>query len=254
MKSETKINLNPDQKAICLKSLKDLFLATKQLHDWVLEDNLTVEMSGILPSLIENHFSDIAKHLDYQSVLAKEKEERHQQIRKANGRIRVLERQLGEGKPIDGLKEQLQVLADTVSKWWDEFGFRHIQDEKFSEYGTYSGRFCFMMDHFSSYSDTPVTDQKAIKSRLQQRVDEGYDIVFDKNGRNPQLLDNDNNRKRLASLITSRFPSALIVRTRNFHAEESGIFTFRDIEVYIYELRDIPKTEITEAGEVPNEN
>lgn len=244
MNQEQLIELTPDQKAVCLKTTKDMFFAVKQLHEWIEKDSLSKEMSGILPSLIESHFSDLSKLLNYESVLTKEKEERHLQIRKANERIRELENQLGEGKPIDGLKEQLKYLADIVSKWWNKYGFHHVSDEEFTEYGQYKARFCFMLDHISMFSDTPETDKKNKKDRLKELSDEGWDIVYDDNGRSPELLDNDNNRKRLIKLIEGRFPSAKVVRTRNHYSNKNGDYKFRDIEVYIYNLRDIVEGQV----------
>lgn len=244
MSQEQLLELTTDQKAVFLKTTKDMFFAVRQLHEWVEKDSLSKEMSGIIPSLIEGHFSDIAKQLGYESVLAKEKEERHLQIRNANQRIRELEKQLGEGKPIDGLKEQLKHLADIVSNWWNEYGFHHVSDEEFTEYGQYKARFCFMLDHISMFSDTPVTDKKNNKDRLKQLSDEGWDIVYEKNGRSPELLDNDNNRKRLIELIEGRFPSAKVVRTRNHYSYKNGEYKFRDVEVYIYDLRDIVEGQV----------
>lgn len=241
MENEAKVVLNPDQKAVALQSTKELFFAAKQLHDWISQDNLSQEMARILPNLIEGHFTDISKHLNYESVLAKEKEERHQRIREANGRIRELERQLGESKPIDGLKEQLQFLASTVSKWWNKYGFYHVSDEIFTEYGHYKARFCFMLDHLYTFSDTPETDKKNRKQRIQELIEEGWDIVYEEGGRSPKLAENDNNRSRLVRLIKSRFPSAKIVRTRNWCTEDENVFVYRDIEVYIYNLHDIPE-------------
>ncbi|MNW46374.1 hypothetical protein D3C74_236660 [compost metagenome] len=239
MENEAKVIFNPDQKAVALKTLKDMFFAAKQLHDWINEDKLTQEMAGILPHLIEGHFSDISKQLNYESVLTKEKEERHQRIREANGRIRELERQLGEGKPIDGLKEQLQFLASTVSNWWNEYGFHHVSDVMFTEYGLYKARFCFMLDHLYTFSETPETDKRNRKQRIQELIEEGWDIFFEEGGRSPKLEDNDNNRSRLSKLIQSRFPSAKIVRTRNWCTDDEEVFVYRDIEVYIYDLHDI---------------
>ncbi|WP_028592426.1 hypothetical protein [Paenibacillus massiliensis] len=241
MENEAKVVLNPDQKAVVLKTTKDLFFAAKQLHDWISEDNLTQEMAGILPNLIEGHFTDISKQLNYESVLTKEKEERHQRLRDANGRIRELESQLGESKPINGLKEQLQFLASTVSNWWNQYGFHHVSDEIFTEYGHYKAHFCFMLDHLYTFSDTPETDKRDRKQRIQELTEEGWDIVYEEGGRSPKLVENDNNRSRLVRLIKSRFPSAKIVRTRNWCTDNENVFIYRDIEVYIYDLHEIPQ-------------
>ncbi|MBY9079536.1 hypothetical protein KIH86_03820 [Paenibacillus sp. HN-1] len=247
MTEGVKVVLNPDQKAVALKTMKDMLFAVKQLHDWISEDGLTEEMAGILPSLIESHFVDIAKQLNYESVLTKEKEERHQQIREANTRIRELEKQLGESKPIGGLKEQLRFLASTVSDWWNKYGFHHVSEESFTEYGHYTAKFCFMLDHISMFSDTPETDKRTWRERIQELIAEGWDIIFTDGKRSPQLVDNDNNRSRLVNLIQSRFPSAKIIRTRNWRTDDEKVFIYRDIEVYIYDLRDIPEPEMMGA-------
>ncbi|MDH6427241.1 MULTISPECIES: hypothetical protein [unclassified Paenibacillus] len=234
------VTFNQDEKAVVLKSTKDLFFAAKQLHEWISGNNLSQEMAGILPSLIESHFGDIAKQLGYESVLTKEKEERHREIRRSNERIRELEKQMGESRPVDGLKEQIHYLTSIVSKWWKEHGFRHVSDAGFTDYGIYKAKFCFLLGYMGSmFSQTPETDKAQHKSRLQQLHEEGWDIGFDTHGNDPHLIDNDNNRKRLIELIESRFPSAEVVRTRNHYSNRRGHYEFRDIEVYIRDLHDI---------------
>ncbi|AKG36114.1 hypothetical protein [Paenibacillus durus] len=248
MTHEANVTFTADDKAVVLKSTKDLFFAAKQLHEWISTDDLSQEMAGILPSLIESHFGEIAKQLGYESVLTKEKEERHREIRKANERIRELENQMGEARPVDGLKEQITHLTSIVSDWWREYGFRHVSDAGLTQYGFYKAKFCFMLEYMgSTFSDTPVTDKAQHKSRLEQLQEEGWNIGFDKRGNEPHLIDNDNNRTKLIKLIESRFPSAKIVRTRNHYSDRRGHYEFRDIEVYIYDLHDIPvKTEVEE--------
>jgi hypothetical protein len=242
--NNSKVVLNQDEKEVLLKELKDLYFATKQLYNWISEDNLTAEMKGLLPHLIEGHFKDVAKILNYESNLTKEVEERYLQIRKANDRIRSLELKLAQNKPLDGLPEQLTYLARIVTKWWNQYGFHHVSDHCFTEYGYYTAKFCFMLDHITMFSDTPATDRKSKKERLKELEDQGYQIVYDDSGRQPELLDNDNNRQKLIELIERCFPSAIIARTRNHYSDKRGVYTFRDIEVYIYDLTDITNKEI----------
>ncbi|ALP38006.1 hypothetical protein ASL14_19240 [Paenibacillus sp. IHB B 3084] len=241
MENEAKVILNPDQKAVALKSTKDLFFAVKQLHDWIAQDELTKEMAGILPNLIESHFTDVANKLDYNSKLIEEKEKRHQEIRRANTRIRELEKQLGEQKPVDGLSEQLEHLSRIISDWWDEHGFHHVSEPRFTSSGIFIAKFSFMLEYLNRYSDTPETDKQNRKQRIHELIEEGWDIISEDGGRSPKLVDNDNNRSRLVRLIKSRFPSAKIVRTRNWCTDDEDRFVYRDIEVYIYNLHDIPK-------------
>ncbi|MNN30447.1 hypothetical protein D3C81_1440960 [compost metagenome] len=97
------------------------------------------------------------------------------------------------------------------------------------------------------FSDTPETDNRTWRERIQELIAEGWDIIFTDGKRSPQLVDNDNNRSRLVNLIQSRFPSAKIIRTRNWRTDDEKVFIYRDIEVYIYDLRDIPEPEMMGA-------
>lgn len=241
MENEAKVVLNPDQKAVALKTLQDMLLAVKQLHEWIGGDELTKEMAGILPSLIESHFSEVAKVMDYSSKLTNEKEERHQEIRRANARIHELEKQLGEQRSVDGLSEQLEHLGRIISDWWDEHGFYHVSEASFTRSGIFTAKFSFMLEYLNSYSRTPETDKRNRKQRLKELEEEGWDIVYEEGGRSPKLVENDNNRSRLVRLIKSRFPSAKIVRSRNWCTDDENVFVYRDIEVYIYKLHDIPQ-------------
>jgi len=125
---DKKFNFDDNKKVVLLKSLKDLTYASSQLNEWVKNDVLSIEMATTLPSLIESHFVDIAKQLNYESHLTKEKEARHVEIRKANETIRELKEKLGSQKPIDGLAEQLKYLYETVREWWNKEGFNHISE------------------------------------------------------------------------------------------------------------------------------
>lgn len=241
MSNQEIVILNEDQKAVALKTTKDLFFAAKELHDRIGRDGLTNEMAGVLPSLIEGYFVELASQLDYGSKLAKDVEERHQTIREKNIRIRDLEKQLAENKPIDGLSEQLYQLYQHVSDWWNTHGFHHVSEPGFTSSGIFTGKFAFMLDHLGRMSRKPVTEKRNYKERIQDLINEGWEIIFDQNGRSPQLVDNENNRARLINLIKGRFPSAKIIKTRNWPSEDNeNVFIYRNVEVYIYDLRDIP--------------
>lgn len=241
MENGANIIFNPDQKAVALKTMKEMLFAVKQLHDWISTDELTQEMAGVLPSLMESHFADISKLLSYDSTLLKEKEERHERIRQANNRIRELEKQLGEQKPVDGLAEQLECLTRIISDWWNRHGFHHVSEAHFTRAGFLNVKFSFMLEYLSSYSQTPETDRRSRKERIAELEEAGWTIHHEEGGRSPKLVDNDNNRTRLIKLIQSRFPSAKIVRMRNWSSDVEGLFTFRDVEAYIYDLHDIPE-------------
>ncbi|SEL29862.1 hypothetical protein [Paenibacillus sp. OK003] len=64
------------------------------------------------------------------------------------------------------------------------------------------------------------------------------------------MVDNDNNRSKLVKLITSRLPSAKIFKTKDCCTDDESVVVYRDIEIYIYDVLDIPllSVERTEAG------
>lgn len=241
MKDE-KVSLSEDQKSVLLKSTKDLYFAAQQLHQWVEKGGLTKEMGGILPSLIESHFVDIAKNLDYASHLTKEKEERHAKIRNANQRIRELEEKIGSSKPVDGLKEQLQHMRDTVYQWWGQEGFVHLSEDSFTPYGGFRATFSFMLDHRNGrYSDTPETDKRNRGEHIEHLRNLGFlfhDAAKDRYEK-LSLLHVPENVTLLQKLLTERFPSAEIHTVRNHADRNSSEFIIRDFEATIYDLSDI---------------
>lgn len=236
------VRLNEDEKAVLLKALKDLHHANGQLYGWVERDELTEDMSKILPSLIESHFSEIAKVVDYESHLLAEKEKRHEAIRNANMRIRELEEKLGSNKPVDGIKEQLHHLWKTVQSWWNTEGFHHVSEECFYPYGGLKVEFHFMLDHYRSYSKTPETDKRNKNEHIQFLRDKGFEFADFERDRSEKLhlIDNPHNRKLLTSMLRGRFPSIEIHKWGN-HSSRSNPDTFLiwNIDASIVNLGDI---------------
>lgn len=241
---ENKVVLNDDHKAVLLKTLKDLHFANAQLHEWVSKDELTEEMSTTLPSLIESYFSEVAKVLNYESHLQAEKEQRYQEIRKANQTIRELKEKLGSNKPVDGLAEQLQYLNHTVNDWWKKEGFNHVGDEVFYPYGGFRGRFCFMLDsrYFHSTSETPASDERDTKEHIHHLREIGFEFADFEEGRSEKLrlIDNQTNRVLLTKMLKDRFPSIEITSFDNRRSYSNrDIFVIRHVDAIIRNLADI---------------
>lgn len=241
MNNETCIELTEDDKAVVLKATKDLHFANAQLHEWLENDMLTADMSTILPANIESHFSIIAKKLDYESHLLKEKEERHLMIREANQEIRNLKEKLGSDKPVDGLPELMQHLTNKVKKWWKTEGFSYVGDQVFHPYGGLHIRLGFMLDSYF-ISDAPVTDGQTKKLHVEHLRDIGFEFAdFEKgNGEKLKLIDNPTNRTLLLTMLQERFPSLEIHSFENQSSyADKNIFVIRDIKAAIYDLADI---------------
>jgi hypothetical protein len=229
------VTLNADDKAVCLKSLRDLFYATKQIYDWIKEDTLTVEMKETLLNLVEHHTADTAKVLGYDSESEKKIKERYAEIRQANQRIHELKRKLAENTPTDGLPELLYSLRMAVNDWWHKQGFNLVTDENFGIFG-FKGRFCLDIRSLSFMTRKPVTEKQNKKNRLEQMIAEGYE--FEIEDRDYVLLDTPGNRERITALLKSKFPSLDISKWGNWCLHKKEGFQLRDCECYIRNLSE----------------
>lgn len=239
---EKTVQFNQDDKAVLLKALKDIHHANSQLYGWVERDELTEDMSKVLPSLIESNFSDVAKVVNYESHLLAEEEKRHEKIRSANIKIRELEEKLGSDKPIDGLKEQLSHLSETVRSWWRTEGFHHVSDDCFYPYGGLQVGFHFMLDHYRSYSDTPETDKRNKNEHIQLLRDKGFEFADFGEDRSEKLslIDNPHNRSLLTAMLRERFPSIQIRKWENrSRHNDPDVFLIWNIDASIVDLGDI---------------
>ncbi|MDX5808570.1 hypothetical protein [Bacillus cereus group sp. BfR-BA-02730] len=229
-KQKELVALNEDDKAIALKGLEDLYFSAKQMHEWLSKDKLTEEAKGLFISLSESYISDVAKATNYESDLAKERERRSADLRNANLRIRELKQQMAEMKPIDGLKEQLHSLTNTIKDWWRELGFNYISEMTFTDYGGLNVKFAFSLNRRSRRKKEAV-------DKIQQLRDKGF--VLMKEGNELQLADNDTNKKLLINLLEERFPSIQIERIEAFFERDNQLSYIESVKAYIGELHEI---------------
>lgn len=238
--SKEPLVLTEDEKAVSIKALKDIRFAAATLEEWIKGGVAEQGQADTIMSLLESYHGELVKPLKYDSHLAKEREERYADIRRANQEIHRLKEQIGSSKPIDGLADQLRYLHDTVSQWWREHGFNHVSDEQFGPY-SYRARFCFQLDTLSLYDgDNPVTGKKRREDRIKKFEEHGFVFIYDKHGEHPKLAGTNKNLELLTELITDRFPSAGIHNVQFWLDRDNGNPYFRDIEVFIRDYADIP--------------
>ncbi|MCU5282345.1 hypothetical protein OCA22_28760 [Bacillus cereus] len=232
--------LNEDDKAIALKGLKDLCFSAHQMHEWLSQNKLTEEAKGLFISLSERCITDVAKATNYESNLAKERERRSTDLRNANLRIRELEQQMANMKPIDGLKEQLCLLANTIKNWWRELGFNHITAISFTDYGGLEIKFAFSLNQRSIlFRRKTVSDKKDAVDKIQVLRNKGF--IFMNESNELQLVDNDTNKKLLISLLEERFPSIQIDRIEASFERDNQESYIKSVTAYIGVLQEVLK-------------
>lgn|GEM_PF-1668084 len=244
-----KVALTPDQKAVAIKVAKNLVHGASYIYEMVETDTLTVEMRDNMCSLLDHYTKEICEPLGYASAAAQRIEEKHSEIRKLNGKIHELERQLGEAAPIDTVPKLLQNLKDVVDEWWKKAGMGYIFDFQYNPYGSVNLKFSFSFDHILSMSSTPVSDKKTKVDKRNDIEKQGYIFVVDE--REYRLMDCDTNRILLQNLLTERFPSITIYYWENRHVHKCSEFALWGIKAVIRDIKDLMA--VNGGGKTPNE-
>lgn len=250
IKKDILVSLGEDDKAVALKELQELYHAAAEAHNELKNNELTEEMKDCLLSLVESHTAEASKVLGYDSHAGRNIEERYREIRQANQKIHELEKQLVEKTPVTGLKELLYAMHSALYRWWTKQGFNLVTDDEFGVYG-YKGRFCLHTDRISFMARRPVTEEKQIKSRLEQMIDAGFE--FEQEDREYVLLDTQGNRDRIKAIIKAKLPSAEIVKWNNHIIHKKENFRLWDFEVYIRDLSEL-KVLTDEMNQIPDDD
>ncbi|MBP1308981.1 hypothetical protein JOD82_002001 [Paenibacillus sp. 1182] len=233
------VRLNTDQKEVLLKDLKSLIQSAHQMANLVQQNELDYGVAHQITALIEFNHTDIAKMVDYESYVTKEREERYVEICEVNKRNHELEQKIASLKPIDGLKEQLCQLSDVVSEWWKTDGFHYVKDFRFYSSGCAGMTFCFMMKYGYSTRQSPMSERLNQKAYIDKLKNDGYEIE-DIEGHGLKVLDTPNNRSLLRSLLIARFPS---IRMNSFRNQAVGknddTYILTGIDATIFDLSDI---------------
>lgn len=246
MSNNERIQLNQDDKEVCVKTLKDTYFAVKQLHDLVVADKLNEQMKETVPQLIEYHMANVSKILGFDSVSAKKVEEKHAEIRKANEKIRELEQKIASDNPIEGLKEQLENLSKLFQRWWRTDGFGYVKEMRFTQYGRFEAELGISFSRFSSlFSKKPASERMSQKEWEASLVEQGYKIYQNERGGDKELMDCPENKELLTKLIEERFPSAFIEGWTNqrIYEADGHAYEIHTFKVDISDLKDLKELE-----------
>jgi len=223
---KTLIKFDEAKKRAVLKSIKDGYFVLQTLIDLFSKDELKKGFSETLLSLMESHVADIHKGFDYGSVLAKEKEERHSQIRAANMENRELRRQLGEKVSPEDVRECLKNMKDEIYAWWKEVGFGYVSELEFGPY----------IIKVKLYGRVVIE-----RGNERERVKEiGYEVVEEED-RNICMAHSHKNIELLDNELKKRFPSSEISKIDVNFRRTQGISYINYIEVIIRNYEDVVK-------------
>ena len=132
---EAIVTLTPSQKNGALKSLDDMLFLGSTMRDTIKGGKLGEGFKETCLKVMEMYTTDLLKQFDYDSILEKEKVERHSQIRSLNTENRALRQQLGEKASAEDVREALKIISEKLNTFWDMEGFRYIREMSFGQYG-----------------------------------------------------------------------------------------------------------------------
>lgn len=236
------VELNADQRAVLMKSLKEQMFGFSHLYS-NLEKGEEISKSVVKSILYlgDARIAEASKIVGIELDSNKEREERYARIRGLNERIRELEIELGKSGTVSQTQAHLKLLAEEVDSWWGKEGLGYVRELSFKKNGAIEAELSCVVsgDYSILYSDTPVTD-KENKSLWVERLKEAGLVLAQISSREDfDVVDCDKSQSVLNTWVTSRFPSARILSTTNHKDWRTGVMILRSLKVYIANPEDV---------------
>lgn len=232
--------LSADETEVLKKAFSDEIFGLRMLLDEVTKTGQAdLQMVYAVFSVSEGQRDRACKMLGVEMESAAQREARHSQLRKANGLIRELESQLGQGATPEACTEFLRGLTAKMDYWWDVHGFGYIREMRFNRWGSMEVEFsCSLVgDYVLTGSTTPASDRELKKTWLQSLSEQGYVVQPSERGSDASLVDCDQTRQTLQKLFSSHFAHARITSTENHY--ERGTARMRGVTVLFQNLPEV---------------
>lgn len=201
-------------------------------HEQLKKGELTVGMKESHLYLAENYMIDFLKEVGYDSILEKQNNERHKDVRSLNEENRMLRKQLGEKVSNEDVREKIKNLNSSFKYWWNVEGFGHCSEEQFTSSGSLKVQLSGRIAEAYRAKDTEDHTEEEKSCKLKKY---GFDICEDDGY---AVIDSENNRALLLKLLKSKYPSAFIFDYRSYFGRRERN-TIREVTVYIDNLNEL---------------
>lgn len=205
--NQTKLNLSDTDLAQAEHILKDMMHSLQFFYQRLHETPKMTDVHTHM-GLFESQFKELSPLVKYNSVLAEERERRYKDIREMNKTIHKLEAALGEKITPEGITARLHDYDDAFRCFYGACGFHYASNKEYNmtaiQYEISSELEYEQTDGLSSRKEdwTPYFKKQF---DLITKEDTAYDIYHDTY--HAELLDTDNNRKRIQELFEHTFPN-----------------------------------------------
>lgn len=239
---ESPLLLSGKEKENVIKKINEEISCLLLFRDLIQKDKAVMTNVWTCLGLNETYHSDLSKMVGYDSILAKEKEKRYIDIREKNEEIRNLTEQRGKEVTPEAIQGALRRYEDIFRAWYDNEGFRYASISNFSAHGMISELTSEMNFRDSEKYDTEI--YKKIWSEntgTEEKINDGWDIY--KSEFHAELLDTENNKKRITELFLKYFPNAKIYKFTGRSNDYNGFslrtefhISYSDLDTYYNSL------------------
>lgn len=239
---ESPLLLSGKEKEEAIKKINEEISCLLFFRDLIQEEEAVVTNVWTCLGLNESYHSDLSRMVGYDSILAKEKEERHKEIREKNEEIRKLTEQRGKEVTPEAIQGALRRYEDIFRAWYDNEGFRYASISNLSAYGMTAELTSEMNFRDSEKYDSDIYKKIWTEnSGTEEKIDDGWDIY--KSQFHAELLDTENNKKRINELFLRCFPNTRIFKFTGRKNDYNGFslrteihITYSDLDIYYNSL------------------
>lgn len=239
---ESPLLLSGKEKESVIKKINEEISCLLFFRDLVQEEKAVVTNVWTCLGLNESYHSELSKMVGYESILTKEKEERHKEIREKNENIRKLTEQRGKEVTPEAIQGALRRYEDIFRAWYGNEGFRYASISTLSAYGITAE-----LTPEMNFRDSERCNNEIYKkigtgnSGTEDKIADGWDIY--KSQFHAELLDTENNKKRINELLLRCFPNIRIFKFTGINNDYNGFslrmemhITYSDLDRYFNSL------------------
>lgn len=239
---ETPLSLSKEDKEKVIKKINESLSCLLFFKDLIEEEKAVVTNVWTCLGLNESYHADLSKMVGYDSILAKEKDERHKEIRKKNEEIRKLTDQRGKEITPEAIEGALRRYEYILRAWYENEGFNYGSISNLSAYGISIELTSEMNFREDTHHENNEICKKIWSDEIstEAKIESGWDIH--KAQFHAELLDTENNKKRIQALLLHCFPNVRIFKFTGRRNDYDGFSLRTEFNVSYSDLENYYKS------------
>lgn len=232
--------LDEDQSAVLRREVGDMLSALRYLAQ-LCEPGRPVQRQLIHSILYasESRLAQLGTITGVETDSAAERDRRYVEIRKANLRVRELERQLGGAATAEQTKQSVAHLISKLNHWWRHEGLGFVREAALDTWGGLTVTLsCSLFGTTPlTNSSTPVSDKASRAAWLESLEVRGF-VLAEGHGSIGHLAACEASRNALVRFVQGALPSAQFQNIKtSIGAKQVAVMS--EVRVYIHNLEDV---------------